>query len=213
MGWDPWNAVAGGLVEVELRNLARGLVVAELELNWQGGSVAGVIWVYQRFASRFPDRAKELADWLLAKSKNPYAPYGSRRGGARSDVEFRAYQAKKARRFEESQREEEEARQQKRIRSAIRKRLAQERQVLKAAHNLSRMEIIRQLQELPPKERLEHLAWDDSHLLSFFPDTFAYEDKETFEQLDAGTRKRLLDKMAARRTGAWKRLYARLVAI
>ena len=60
---------------------------------------------------------------------------------------------------------------------------------------------------LPIKERLEHMAWDDFHSLAFFPAKFAKVDTQTIEQLDAGTRKRLLEKMAARQKGVWKKLY------
>jgi len=43
----------------------------------------------------------------------------------------------------------------------------------------------------------------------FCPASFAKVDRQTLEQLDAGTRKRLLDKAAVRGKGAWKRLYER----
>jgi hypothetical protein len=85
--------------------------------------------------------------------------------------------------------------------------LAQERRVLQAAHSRARAELIAQLQALSAKGRLEHITWDDLHSLAFFPTSFTKRDDQTFEQLDAGTRKRLLDKMAARRKGAWKTPY------
>ena len=90
LGWAPWYELADTLSEIELRNLVRGLTIVELELDWCGGSVAGVIWVYQRFESRFPDKADEVANWVLARSKNPYAPFGRMRAGARSVSEFRS---------------------------------------------------------------------------------------------------------------------------
>jgi hypothetical protein len=207
LGWDCWNAVADKLRETELRNLVRGLTAVELELHWCGGSVASVIWVYRRYESRFPDRADELADWVLARSENPYLPFGRMRAGARSVAEFRAYLAAKARRHDESEQEQEDARQHKRIRSVVRKRLDQERRVLQAAHSRAHAEMTATLQGLPAKERLEHIAWDDFHSLAFYPASFAKVDSQTLEQLDAGTRKRLVDKIAARRKGAWKKLY------
>jgi hypothetical protein len=91
LGRDRWNEVADRLSEVELGNLVRGLTAAELELHWCGGSVAGVIWVYRHYETRFPDRAEELADWVLARSENPYVPFGRMRAGARSVAEYRSY--------------------------------------------------------------------------------------------------------------------------
>ena len=40
--------------------------------------------------------------------------------------------------------------------------------------------------------------------------SFTKIDRQTFEHLDGGTRKRLMDKTAARRKGAWKKLYEQL---
>jgi hypothetical protein len=116
----------------------------------------------------------------------------------------------KARRHDESEHEQEDARQHKRIRAAVRRRLAQERRVLQAAHSRARAGLIAQLQELPVNERLKHIAWDDFHSLAFYPASFAKVDRETLEQLDAGTRQRLVDKIAARRKGAWEKLYEHL---
>lgn len=207
LGWDCWNEVADTLPETELRNLVRGLTAAELALHWCGGSVASVIWVYQRYQSRFPDRADEVADWVLARSENPYVPFGRMRAGARSMAEYQSYLSAKARRHDESEQEQENSRQHKRIRAAVRRRLAQERRVLQAAHSRAHAEMTAALQGLPAKERLEHIAWDDFHSLAFYPASFAKVERQTLEQLDAGTRKRLVDKIAARRKGAWKKLY------
>lgn len=210
IGWNQWNEVADPLVEVDLQNLVRGLTAAELELGWYGGSVASVIYLYRCYEARFPEQANTLADWVLARSENEYVPFGRMRAGARSVAEFKSYLSAKARRHDESEQAQGDARQHKRIRAAVRKRLTQEHRVLQAAHSQSRAELIAQLLELPAKERLEHVAWDDFHSLAFFPASFAKVDGPTLQQLDGGTRKRLLDKMAARRKGAWKRLYGQL---
>ena len=213
LAWDQWNELADRLPEVELRNLVHGLTAAELELHWSGGSVAAVIWVYRRYESLFPDRADQLADWVLARTENPYVPFGGMRAGARSVAEYRSHLAAKARRHDESEQEQEDARQHKRIRAIVRRRLAQERRLLQAAHNRARAEITAQLQELPTKQRLEHMAWDDFHSLAFYPASFTKIDRQTFEHLDASTRKRLMDKIAARRKGAWKKLYEQLTEL
>jgi hypothetical protein len=210
LGWDRWSEAADRLREAELRNLVRGLTTAELELGWCGGSVSGIISVYRSYESRFPDRADELADWVLARSENPYVPFGTMRAGARSVAEYRAYLSAKSRWHDESKQEQEDARRHKHIRAAVRNRLAQERRLLQAAHSRARVELTSQLQDLPIKERLEHMAWDDFHSLTFYPASYAKFDRRAFEQLDVGTRKRLIDKIAARRKGVWKKLYERL---
>jgi hypothetical protein len=101
-------------------------------------------------------------------------------------------------------------RQHNRIWALVRRRLDQERRVLQVAHSRAHAETTAALQGLPAKERLEHIAWDDFHSLAFYPASFAKVEGKTLEQLDAGTRKRLVDKIAARRKGPWKSLYEQL---
>ena len=79
--------------------------------------------------------------------------------------------------------------------------------MLQSAHSRARAELIAELQDLPAKERLEHVAWDDLHSLAFYPASFAKVERQTLEQLDGGSRKRLMDKMAARHKGGWRKLY------
>jgi len=211
LGWNPWNEVADALAEDDLKNLVRGLAIADSQAHWCGGSVAGVIWAFRRYEARFPDNAPELADWVLARSENPFVPFGRMRAGSRSIAEFKSYLSAKARRHDQSEQDQKDARQHKRIRAAVRRRLDEERHVLQAAHSQSRAVLISQLSGLPAKDRLEHIAWDDLHSLAFYPASFAKVDRQSFDQLDDGTRKRLLDKLAARRKGAWKKLQGQLV--
>ena len=210
IGWDPWIAVSDTLPEEKLRSLIRGLTAAELELQWYGGSVASIIWVFRRYELRFPDGADELANWILARTENPYVPFGKSRGGARSIAEYRAHLNAKSKRHEESEQEQENAIQRKKIRAEVRKRLADERRVLQEAHSRARNELITKLRKLSPKEQLEHVAWDDFHPLAFYPASFANASSRVLQQLDKETRSRLLDKTASRRKGAWKDLFAQL---
>ena len=105
---------------------------------------------------------------------------------------------------------QEETRQHKRIRAAVRQRRNLERRIIQVAHSRAHAEIVALLEKLLAKERLEHLAWDDFHPLAFFPDRFAKVDKHSFDRLDAGTQRRLLNKLAIRRKGAWKHLHKQL---
>lgn len=91
LGWERWNEIAAVLPEDDLRNLVCGLTVAEVELNWYGGSVAAVIWAYRCYESRFPEKAAPLADWVLARSENPFLPFGSTPPVPKSDAKFESY--------------------------------------------------------------------------------------------------------------------------
>ena len=48
-----------------------------------------MLWVYCAFERKFGDAANALADWMLAQSSNPWAPFGRYRGSAGSITEFR----------------------------------------------------------------------------------------------------------------------------
>lgn len=212
LGCDAWYPVAERLPEDKLKYLVRGLTIAEMELDWYGGSVAGVIWVFRNYESRFPKESNELADWVLARSENPFVPFGRMRGSVRSVAEYHAHLAAKSRRQEEGKQERENAQRYKKIRAEVRRRLEHERRILQEAHNRARNELIAQLKDLSPEERLEHITWDDFHPLSFYPANFADVESHALQRLDRETRGRLLDKLAVRRTGTWRELLKKLNA-
>ena len=71
-----WNPIAESLSKPDLENLFRGLVIAERELNWIGGSGASAIWVFHVCQRRFEDASIELANWaLINRGRNPYLPF------------------------------------------------------------------------------------------------------------------------------------------
>jgi hypothetical protein len=100
--WQSWDSVTEKISLAELENLARGLVRAEKNGQWSGGSVAGAIWVFRMFQKRFPQDANGLAEWMLKNSNNPYVPYGSNRGDARSLIELDQQNKAKAKRKQAS---------------------------------------------------------------------------------------------------------------
>ena len=100
--WQSWDSVTEKISRTELENLARGLVRAEKNSRWSGGSVAGAIWVFRMFEKRFSQDANGLAEWMLKNSNNPYVPYGSNRGDARSLIELDQQNKAKAKRKQAS---------------------------------------------------------------------------------------------------------------
>ena len=77
-GWWKWDRISEPLPETKLKNLFRGLVITEKELEWTGGSVAGAIWVFRTYERRFKNRSETLTDWALRnRGPNSYVPFGS----------------------------------------------------------------------------------------------------------------------------------------
>jgi hypothetical protein len=94
---DFWYSLADSLPEAELEALVRAITIAERDYpEFGGGSVSGVIWAFRRLQYRTHNNLDSLADWILAHTNNPWAPFGSSNYGARSLAEFRAFQQRAA---------------------------------------------------------------------------------------------------------------------
>jgi len=63
-----------------------------------------------------------------------------------------------------------------------------------------------ELRGLPIRERLEHIAWDDTRSLSCYPSDLAACPAEDVKQLDPVTRNRLVAKLRERKKGPWHKL-------
>jgi hypothetical protein len=74
-----WGPIAESLSKSDLENLFRGLVIAERELKWVGGSGASAIWIFLIYQKRFENASIELANWALTnRGRNSYIPFGGR---------------------------------------------------------------------------------------------------------------------------------------
>ncbi len=88
-----WRAVTRPLSDAELEALIRALTIAERDYpSFGGGSVSGVIWAFHQLQERTQSSLDELADWVLARTNNPYVPFGTSNHSARSLPELRASQ-------------------------------------------------------------------------------------------------------------------------
>ena len=67
-----------------------------------------------------------------------------------------------------------------------------------------------ELRGSPVLERLEHLAWDDTRSLHFYPADFAVCSAEDLEQLDPVKKERLVAKQRECKKGPWHKLAKRL---
>ena len=71
------------------------------------------------YEARFPERAGDLANWVLARSENPYAPFGRMGAGAKSIPEYQTYVSAKNKRHDESKQQQADARRHRRICTAV----------------------------------------------------------------------------------------------
>lgn len=202
--WQSWDMVTAQLPQDELASLARGLVRAEKIKRWGGGSVAGTIWVFRTFQRRFPHEADDLAEWMLAHSDNPWAPFGSDRGSARSIDQFRADQKANSERKQRTASSEAARAELKAIKETVRERVAVYRMRVQRATSEARTELVRELESLPATSLLEHLAWDDQHPLGFYPASLVADTDDAWTKVEAETRDALLTRAAAIPRGEWR---------
>ena len=96
------------------------------------------------------------------------------------------------------------------IRSAGTARLNAEQAEIQHARASAREKLFAELRGLPVLERLEHLAWDDTRSLHFYPADLAVCPAEDLQQLDPVTKERLVAKLRGRKKGPWHKLAKRL---
>jgi hypothetical protein len=107
---ESWLSVINSLAVEDIIALIKSLTIGEQVFpRWSAGSVSPVIRLFWRLCDLDFQRAGIIAGWVVANTKNPYAPFGSMfNGGAKSIAEFRRYKAESYRRAQENIEAEEE---------------------------------------------------------------------------------------------------------
>jgi len=195
--------------------LVRGLALAEGVLDWEGGRGAGVIWTFRDFRKRHPDSADALADWVLARSDNEYAPFGSSNLGARSMAEYRAKFAQRVDRRAQSlaeRREREEAVERRRA-----ARRAANREADLRRRDPGRAAFLASLEGLTLVEALARAAADGERPIGHYPTRVADAVRaDLIAALPPDLRTTLWERLRGRHRGPWgvfkKRLASCLAA-
>ena len=218
MTWEDASAVVKALTRLEEERLTKG-----------GGSVSSINSAFQILLARDPVQAMELAGWVVRHSRNPYVPFVFRKTREifisvlkqcrdskdcweKMKEAMRAEEERSAQVAERVQKEDEEAARRREMLQEVSLRVQQERTTLQKAKSEAREKLLGELGGLPPQKRLEHIAWDDTRELSFYPDEFSKNLNKEFEKLDPETRGKLLDKLKARKTGPWRKAARELEA-
>jgi hypothetical protein len=167
--------------------------------------------------------AMELAAWIVDHSDNDYIPFpmckirhafeGIKRT-AGSWAECRealdrwcADEWGRQRRVaEEMANQKPEGEHRREIHSAVAARLNAEQTEIQHARASAREKLLAELRSLPVRERLEHIAWDDTRSLSCYPADLAVCTVEDLKQLDPVTKERLVAKLRERKKGPWHKL-------
>lgn len=187
------------------------------------GSVSAICPAYRVMEERDRVAAMEVAAWVVRNSRNPWVPFVFRKiRTSFEEVLLRnqtwaecrealdeALQSEKARQLrsaEKRQREEDEVSRKGEMLGEIIRRVHEERAFLQKAKSGARLKMLEEIGGLSARKRLEHIAWDDTRPLSFYPDRFSEVSGQEVAELDPFTRERLMAKLKERRSGAWRRL-------
>jgi hypothetical protein len=196
----PWSdacAVVRAVVHVEAARLTKS-----------GGSVSAVKDAFRTMEDCDRVAAMELAAWIVDDSDNDYIPFPMRKirhafenikRTAGSWAECRealdrwcADEWGRQRRVAEELANQKEGEHRRQIHTAVAARLSAEQVEIQHARASAREKLLAELRGLPVRERLEHIAWDDTRSLSCYPADLAVCTADDLKQLDPVTRGRFV---------------------
>jgi hypothetical protein len=222
--WSDWEEVCENLDVAQHVALLKALTLAEKHAGWGGGSVSPIIWVYRALEPRVSyETAHALASWVIARSDNGFAPFGSTRlrglfesghvsedtGGSISGQLTLQWNLDHMRRAEEHrQRVEQAATERIQRRAAI----ATAHAAGKIAGDARRTALLSQAAHVGATGQLELVARRDDVPVALFPASWADVSNAELDLLGDELRVLLAKRLASMRRGPWMRLRNRLLA-
>jgi hypothetical protein len=198
-----WTAAVSGLSGSDLERLTRGLVIAEEQIKWVGGSVSGAIWAFHALRAKDQRACDHLADWCLRNSTNPYIPFGSYRGGCRSLEGYRQFVENRSRRRNRAQQERALAEEHRAMREWLRVREHRRTRSVQKADSEARNTLMAEMALLEPVHRLRLIIVDDLHPPDYYRPEFFSTDAAVLSGLKPQELDALLAKHASQRW--WRR--------
>jgi hypothetical protein len=207
-----WKNATAGLSDEEVGSLACGLTYVEAQLRWLGGSVSGVIWLFQALAARGARIAllDDISGWIIEHTKNPYNPFGTQVSlGARNYSEYQRLSLSRAveirRCIESDSGLEEIAKAERHLRREMAAAGAE------ARNTEVRSRIIESLETSTLAEKLVKISRHPTFPPQFFPTSIA--DAATQEVVDSLPREvqvELARRLKGKRKGPWASFRKRL---
>jgi hypothetical protein len=215
----PWGdacAVVQAVVHLEAARMTQS-----------GGSASAIKTAFRTMEDCDRVAAIELAAWIVDHSDNDYIPFPMRKirhafegikRTAGSWAECRealdrwcaGEWGRQRRVAEEMANQKPEGERRRQIHTAVAARLNAEQREIQHARASGREKLLAELRSLPVRQRLEHIAWDDTRSLSCYPADIAVCSADDLKQLDPVTRDRLITKLRERKKGPWQKLAKRL---
>jgi signal transduction histidine kinase len=141
---------------------------------------------------------------MLANSNNPWVPFGSMRGYARSLEEHRAYLKSETQRRKKAGEKSKLEKYLAEARKATTQRLNKMREMISRAESSARAALFKELKSLPVEGRLVHIALDDEHELLFYSPELLDGLPDSLSAEAAWALEKMLARAAEIRTGPWR---------
>jgi hypothetical protein len=216
MSWADACAVVKAVVRVEVAGFTHS-----------GGSASAIKNAFRTLEERDRVAAMELAAWIVDHTDNDYIPFPMRKiRHAFESIKRKATSWAQCREMLDLWNANELARQRRvavelanqkpggehrrQIQSTVAARINAEQAAVQHAKTLTREKLLTELRALPAKERLEHIAWDDTRALTYYPSDLADCTADDIEQLDPVTKERFTTKLRERKKGPWQKLTTKL---
>lgn len=199
-----WRRLASSMEPDELQCLIRGVIRAEENGKWYGGSVSIVIPLYRAYQDKRQPNEEELTNWVMRTSSNCYAPTGRNRGGARSLAELREqnereWVRKESAAVEEKRRAEE---------GDLKKKAAAERHVHRMEDQsvavAERNAEVERLLSLSVEERLSFLMRVPPRKLGYYPVSLLGSVTDAVRALSIDQRTELVQLIRTSGDKAWR---------
>lgn len=204
LNWKDWNYVCDTLSEEQLIKLIKSLTLVEKELQWIGGSVSSVIWIFKALERRGSLCVEEIADWVLRHTNNPYLPYGSHNMGAESLTDYKLYLDNKSERYSIHCLNAEIMKENSRERKKISRMKIEVQLIRQKEQSVNRKNMLYDLHNMKYCEKVSFLVKDEMHSVFYYPiDMFNY-DIEVLKSLEYGLLKDLSNKLTAIKKGPWR---------
>jgi hypothetical protein len=206
-----WYDMARRYSKEDVIALIKVLTVAERDLPaFCGGSVSPVIPLYRYLLESTKDDFTGLRDWVVTHTQNHYLPFGSGRYRPASMPEYQIQVKEHEARQKEREQTEDVALL---ARREAREKEKLEQQQIHEQERLERDALLSSLQHLSAVERLGHIIADTTRPVTFYPEQWAVLDPASIQTLPEKLRLDALQRLADRRTGAWRKLYEQLERI
>ncbi len=214
---ETWQAICEPLSSEDLVAIIKSLTVLEEKLGWKAGSVSGIIWVTKILQWRFSDKYSSVVDWVLQRTSNPYAPFGTVNLGAKSLEDFYRLEDMKIQRRkiaeEISVRQRAEAQERRRAEKKLKKKRIIIQLKMQHQKSLERNKVLLKILKMNPIAQLVFIAHDSKHKIDYYPDKFALCEDKVLEGLDKETRELFTIKLVDRKKGVWKKFIKRIRGI